>query len=162
MVKQLKRILVLEDIEANANLIRFSLETISGFEVTHVSDARSAVECFNTSAYDLCLFDHLMPGMTGLDAMSEIREAGNADQVPFVFLTARSDPTNRKRLLDRGAAAVVAKPFDIMLLGSQLLDVYHAGSQIDGDTGDPAATTAGESVSGVTPAGRTKSDYRRF
>ena len=70
----MKRVLLLEDIEANANLIRFSLESVSGFEVTHAANARRAIECFKTSAYDICLFDHLMPGMTGRQAMRAIRE----------------------------------------------------------------------------------------
>ena len=40
MVKMLKRILLLEDIEANADLIKFSLQAISGFDVAHASNAR--------------------------------------------------------------------------------------------------------------------------
>jgi|GEM_PF-1044298 len=126
MGKTLQRVLLLEDIEANANLIRFSLESVSGFEVSHAADARAAIESFKIGSYDICLFDHLMPGMTGLDAMRAIRALPNGDAVPFVFLTARSDVANWKQLKENGAQAVIAKPFDIMLLGAQLLDVFHA------------------------------------
>ncbi|WP_323761067.1 response regulator [Maricaulis sp.] len=136
MGKILKRVLLLEDIEANANLIRFSLESVSGFEVTHAADGREAIECFKTSAYDICLFDHLMPGMTGLDAMQAIRALPGGEATPFVFLTARSDVANWKQLKESGAQAVIAKPFDIMLLGAQLLDVFHAyqsPSPVEGD-----------------------------
>ncbi len=126
MGKILKRVLLLEDIEANANLIQFSLESVSGLEVTHATDARQAIECFKSNTYDICLFDHLMPGMTGLDAMRAIRTLPRGEGIPFVFLTARSDVSNWKQLKESGAQAVIAKPFDIMLLGAQLLDVFHA------------------------------------
>lgn len=126
MARKLKRILLLEDVESNANLIRFALEEIADFEVTHARDAADAIESFKAAAFDLCLFDHLMPGMTGLDAMLAIRDTPSGRDVPVVFLTARSDICNWKKLKASGAQAVIAKPFDIMLLGSMLLDVFHA------------------------------------
>ncbi|MFT6662254.1 MULTISPECIES: response regulator [Maricaulis] len=159
MVKMLKRILLLEDIEANADLIKFSLQAISGFDVAHASNARQAVEMFRTGTYDLCLFDHLMPKMTGLDAMREIRATPKGEQVPIVFLTARSDTANWKQLMASGAQAVIAKPFDIMLLGAQLLDVFHAcqiceiNGGIDADSGPSWADTPTRSALSRRSAG---------
>lgn len=164
MGRILKRVLLLEDIEVNANLIRFSLESVSGFDVTHAPDAREAVACFKTNSYDICLFDHLMPGMTGLDAMMAIRALPGGDAIPFVFLTARSDVSNWKQLKENGAQAVIAKPFDIMLLGPQLLDVFHAFQTPAASAGDDLGA---EPDWAATPsrsdlAQRTIAAYQRF
>ncbi|OLF77895.1 hypothetical protein AWH62_04275 [Maricaulis sp. W15] len=159
-----KRVLLLEDIEANANLIRFSLETVSDFEVIHASNGRDAIECFRSNAFDICLFDHLMPGMTGLDAMRAIRRLPNGTGVPFVFLTARLDVGNWKQLNESGAQAVIPKPFDIMLLGAQLIDVLRTSQHRDAehgeDTGDASPWAATPSRSGG--AHRPGIAYRRF
>ncbi|RKR02723.1 response regulator [Maricaulis maris] len=164
MAKILKRILLLEDIEANANLIRFSLETVSDFEVTHATNGREAIECFTSNAFDICLFDHLMPGMTGLDAMRAIRRLPNGTGVPFVFLTARSDVGNWKQLKENGAQAVISKPFDIMLLGAQLIDVFHAYQHPCAERGEEtgAAPAWAATPSRSALAHRPSLAYRRF
>jgi CheY-like chemotaxis protein len=43
-----------------------------------------------------------------------------------VFMTAKSMPAEVAKLVAAGAAAVIAKPFDPLKLGTQLLDIWHA------------------------------------
>lgn len=125
----LQRVLLLEDVEANAQLARFALETVSGFEVKHARDGNEAIELFQVWKPDVCLFDYLMPHKSGLDVMQELLKTHPvAQQLPFVFLTARTDLTNARMLKEAGARAVIPKPFDIMLLGSQLADIYHGAT----------------------------------
>jgi DNA-binding response OmpR family regulator len=47
--------------------------------------------------------------------------------VPVVFLTAKAQRAERRRLLDMGAAAVIAKPFDPLALPGELERVFAAG-----------------------------------
>lgn len=125
----LQRVLLLEDVEANAQLARFALESISGFEVKHARDGDEAIEMFRVWKPDVCLFDYLMPQKSGLEVMQELLNTQSAaKQIPFVFLTARTDITNARMLKEAGAREVIPKPFDIMLLGSQLADVYHGAT----------------------------------
>jgi CheY-like chemotaxis protein len=125
----LQRVLLLEDVEANAQLACFALETISGLEVKHARDGNQAIELFQVWKPDVCLFDYLMPLKSGLDVMQELLETHPAArQIPFVFLTARTDLTNARMLKAAGARAVIPKPFDIMLLGSQLADIYQGAA----------------------------------
>lgn len=125
----MQRVLLLEDVEANAQLACFALESISGFEVKHARDGDEAIEMFRVWKPDVCLFDYLVPHKSGLEVMQELLDTEPAaKQVPFIFLTARTDLTNARMLKEAGAREVIPKPFDIMLLGSQLADVYHGAA----------------------------------
>ena len=54
--------------------------------------------------------DVRMPGMSGIDLQSRLRNAGN--QVPFVFITAAPEEDVHARAIEDGAVCFLTKPFD--------------------------------------------------
>ncbi|MBQ6020637.1 MAG: response regulator transcription factor [Clostridia bacterium] len=81
----------------------------SGYEVTAVYDGEAAVEAAKKNAYDVMVFDIMMPKMTGLEAVRAIRT--NSDMTPVLFLTAKSEVDDRIAGLDAGADDYLTKPF---------------------------------------------------
>lgn len=57
---------------------------------------------------DCLIIDYLMPGLNGLDFMSELRQRGS--QVPAIMVTASSDPTIERRAAELGIRQVLRKP----------------------------------------------------
>src|SRR6185436_3313091 len=55
------------------------------------------------------ILDIAMPGMSGPDLQEELKR--RRQEIPIVFITARSDETERQRLLAQGAAECLFKPF---------------------------------------------------
>lgn len=67
----------------------------------------------------LILLDFMMPDLDGPATLRLMRQNRSLDQVPVVFITARTSSKDVDSLLASGAAGVLAKPFDVMTLAAQ-------------------------------------------
>ena len=61
-----------------------------------------------------------MPGMDGPATLRGLRAAGLPTETPIVFLTAKAQSADRLRLASTGAAGVISKPFDPLILPEEL------------------------------------------
>ncbi|MEL6568003.1 MAG: response regulator transcription factor [Pseudomonadota bacterium] len=101
-------ILVVDDDDRIRDLLKRYLVR-AGYRVTAVGDAPSARRMLQTLAFDLAIFDIMMPGEDGLSLLSGVREE---IETPVIILTARGDPDDRIEGLRRGADDYLAKPFE--------------------------------------------------
>ena len=69
---------------------------------------------------DVIMLDVMMPGMDGPAVREALRAEPATADIPVVFITARAQTQDRERLLQLGAVAVIAKPFDPMMLAREL------------------------------------------
>lgn len=111
------RILLAEDDEVNQEVIRAFLATEVEIELTVVADGRSALEAALANRYDLMMFDHHMPHITGDRVIRFLRSgnSGNA-RTPVVRFTADADHA-RVSTSDGLVEAVLPKPLraDVLL-----------------------------------------------
>lgn len=106
------RILVVDDEEDMANVIRLVLES-DGHEVRVELAPEMAVEAAKEFSPELVLTDLVMPGMDGHQVFRALRELPDLSVVPFVFLTSRSKQIDLMVGLHvMGAADYITKPFD--------------------------------------------------
>lgn len=105
-------LLYVEDDESLSFVTRDNLE-LNGFIVDHCPDGTTALEVINGKEfpYDLCLLDVMLPGTDGFELARTIRET-NQD-IPILFLTARSMKEDRLQGLRLGADDYITKPFSI-------------------------------------------------
>jgi len=80
--------------------------------VVPAASGEEALRLAESKAIDLVLLDVMMPGMDGTETYAALRELDATRDTPIVFLTAKAQPTEVKRLLDLGALDVLTKPFD--------------------------------------------------
>src|SRR5258708_8083967 len=106
------RILLIEDEADLGNVVKQYLEVMD-FEVDWCRDGKDAYDkCTNLSNhYNILLIDINLPGMDGITLASKIVKT--RQYPPFLFLTARSEKTDRLRGLKIGADDYITKPFDI-------------------------------------------------
>ena len=107
------RILLVEDVQANADLARIRLEQ-QGHEVTVAWNGIEAVKVFGLGEFDVILMDIQMPIMGGLEATERIRsiESRTGGHVPIVAMTAAVMQEEAEKYLRSGMEAVVAKPIN--------------------------------------------------
>lgn len=102
------RVLLIEDTlrlaEAVAEILR---KSGYGADVAHIGADGLAMAL--TGAYDVLLLDIMLPDMSGMDVLRELREAGSV--VPVILLTARQGVGDRVAGLDTGADDYLPKPF---------------------------------------------------
>jgi len=100
--------------------------TISGFDVTLARDGKQALEEYNKSKPDICVFDVMMPEMDGFTLAEKIRKTDTS--TPLIFLTAKSMKEDIVKGLKIGADDYITKPFDpevlILRLNNILKRVY--------------------------------------
>ena len=73
------------------------------------STGREALDCIRQNSIDLVLMDIMMPEMDGIAATVKLREEFN---IPVIFLTAKSELSDKVLGLNVGADDYVTKPFD--------------------------------------------------
>ncbi|MFA6504610.1 MAG: response regulator transcription factor [Treponemataceae bacterium] len=101
------RVLIADDERKIAEMTGRYLEA-SGYEVVLAFDGFSALRLWKELTPDCLILDINMPLMDGLDVAREIRKTSS---VPIIFLSARTDETDRVVGLELGADDYVSKPF---------------------------------------------------
>jgi len=104
------RVLVVEDNEDIAELVRHSLER-AGHEVTTRASGREALTHARDHAPDLVILDLMLPGLDGFQVCQALRGDRATAGLPIIMLTARGEEADRIRGLELGADDYVTKPF---------------------------------------------------
>jgi len=102
-----RTILICEDEAALRELVRVSLG--DGFGFIEASDGVEALELAREHRPDVIVLDLMLPGLSGLDVLSRLREEANQSNLPIVVISAWSDA--RDDALAAGADRFVLKPF---------------------------------------------------
>lgn len=103
-------LLYVEDDESLSFVTRDNL-SLHGYEITHCSDGRTAMEVIATQSFDLCILDVMLPEVDGFTIAKEIRKYDVA--VPIIFLTAKSLKEDKIHGLKLGGDDYLTKPFSI-------------------------------------------------
>jgi len=103
------KVLLAEDDRDFGNILSQYI-SISGFDVTLARDGKEAWEKFGKEKYDICVLDVMMPEMDGFTLGEKIKEA--RQEIPVIFLTAKSLKEDIVRGLKIGADDYITKPFD--------------------------------------------------
>ena len=105
-----RRILVVDDEIDIREILQFNLEN-AGFAVDCAASAEEALEILSPQ-HSIILLDVMMGGMSGLEMAQELRRRQN--EIPIIFLTAKSDPDDLLAGFSAGADDYIPKPFSIL------------------------------------------------
>lgn len=104
------RVLVVDDDEVSAELLRHALEEY-GYDVTTAFDGRQAFELVRTGEYRMVVTDWEMPNINGLELCRLIREKASSGYIYIILLTSNSGTQNIVQGLEAGADDYIVKPF---------------------------------------------------
>ncbi|MDZ7937180.1 MAG: two-component system response regulator CreB [Rhodoferax sp.] len=104
------RILLVEDESGIADTLQYVLST-DGFTPVWCSTAEDAIRQFQAEPPALAVLDVGLPDMNGFELFRRLQALPGGNQVPMLFLTARSDEIDRVVGLELGADDYIAKPF---------------------------------------------------
>lgn len=105
------RILIIEDDPAIVKLIATNL-SVAGYTVACAMDGKQALDNVATEHFDLALCDIMLPEMDGFELLPHLIK----EQIPVIFVSAKSDVPSRVHGLRLGAEDYLVKPFDILEL----------------------------------------------
>ncbi|MEC9065407.1 MAG: response regulator transcription factor [Bacteroidota bacterium] len=116
-----KKILLVED-DSNFGRILKEYLSINNYSVDLASNGIEGYEKFNRSEYDLCILDVMMPYKDGFTLAKEIREKN--DQIPIIFLTAKTLKEDVLKGYKIGADDYLTKPFDSEILLAKIKSLF--------------------------------------
>jgi DNA-binding response OmpR family regulator len=113
-------ILVADDQDHLRLLVRSTLDDPQ-FTVLEAADGREALELARRSRPDLMILDWMMPEMSGVEVLAQLREDRETTAIPVIMLTAKAQKIDRNQALLLGIRAYLIKPFSPV----ELLDRVH-------------------------------------
>ena len=102
-------ILIVEDGPSINELVRKNL-CLAGHHCTQVFDGDEAIAVLGREKFDLAILDIMLPGADGYEVLEQIQGT------PVIFLTAKSELSDKLRGLRRGADDYITKPFQMLEL----------------------------------------------
>jgi two-component system phosphate regulon response regulator PhoB len=106
------RILIVEDEEPLAVLLRYNLER-EGYEVDTLARGDEADTRLREATPDLVVLDWMLPGLSGIELCRRLRARPETKALPIIMLTARGEESERIRGLATGADDYIVKPFSV-------------------------------------------------
>jgi len=104
------RIFVVDDEESMCNFMAIMLQK-AGYDVETSQDGRQAVGKICSGNYDLVITDMMMPEMSGLELLTEVKNHKNTQDI--VVMTAFASVESAIEAMKKGAADYITKPFKI-------------------------------------------------
>jgi len=123
-MRELKRILHVEDVPSIQVITRIALERLGGFEVLCCPSGQAALEQVEAFAPQLILLDVMLPQMDGVELLRQLAERIDLSDVPVVFLTGNLQFEEHDELSRLGMRAVLHKPFDPLQLADRLRTIW--------------------------------------
>ena len=116
-----KKILLVEDDNNFGSILRDYL-ILHSYETTLAKNGIEGLEKFRKHNYDLCILDVMMPFKDGFSLASDIRSIN--DEVPLIFLTAKSLKEDVIKGFKIGADDYLIKPFDSEILLFKIKSIF--------------------------------------
>ena len=104
------KILLVEDDDALRFIVKDNLEQ-NNYNVKVAEDGKIAIDLFAKNDFDLILLDVMLPKIDGFEVAKTIRKTN--EQVPIIFLTARSMTEDKIKGLTLGGDDYIPKPFSM-------------------------------------------------
>ncbi len=120
------KVLVVDDDRLIRTMLVDALDAIGVTNVSEAVDGKEAMLLTDFGEFDLILLDWVMPGMSGLDVLRELRAKGS--DVPVILITAQDGRNQVLEAIAAGASDYLVKPFEEEILEGKLLKFCSAPS----------------------------------
>ncbi|MEE9168963.1 MAG: response regulator transcription factor [bacterium] len=137
------RILLVEDDPNLGYVLQENLE-LKGYDVTRCADGEEGLEIYLKERFDLCLIDVMLPKKDGFTLAKDIRKTGQ--EVPIIFLTAKSLKEDRIEGFKVGGDDYVVKPFSMEELGLRIRAVLKRSTKSALEIGEVENFSIGQYV----------------
>jgi len=106
------KVLIVDDININLHITKELLVPYK-MQVDLCNNGRDAVQLIKDKQYDLVFMDNMMPGMSGIEAVKQIRAfGGNYEYLPIIALSANISTDSEKMFIENGFNGFLPKPIN--------------------------------------------------
>ncbi len=106
-----KRILIIDDEPDFVKILKARLQ-VEGYEVLTAGDGVRGIQVARRERPDLVILDIMMPGMDGHSVCETLKKSSLTEDIPVIYLTARTGPKDETVALEKGAKFYLTKPYN--------------------------------------------------
>jgi two-component system, OmpR family, response regulator RpaA len=139
----MSRILVIDDDQAIAELVKVNLE-LSGHQVTTAGDGIKGLALAKQNRPDLIVLDIMMPDLDGFTVCQRLRQDPTTHSIPVLMLTALGMTKDKVTGFDAGADDYLVKPFEIPELQVRVRALLRRSGSVPQSASLPEVLTSGE------------------
>ncbi len=121
--RERKVVLLVDDKPVVTDIMKEMLEAKTNYDVVVTNDSTKTIEMVIEYEPDVILLDQIMPGMSGLEVATLLKEKRITSRIPILFMTAFNDSKVVKQATDLGIVGYLLKPVDSKKLIEKLQDV---------------------------------------
>ncbi len=104
-------VLIVDDVVENIQVAMNVLKE-ENYNLTFALHGEEALELIYENDFDLILLDIMMPGIDGFEVCSRLKEDKKTEDIPIIFLTAKTNIESISEAFERGAVDYLTKPFN--------------------------------------------------
>ncbi len=120
------KILIIEDEDDIRRIAAVSLSKVGGMTVLEAASGPEGLTKAKSEIPDVILLDVMMPLIDGPATLQSLKNDPTTANIPVIFLTAKAMEEEVNRLKELGAAGVLVKPFDPIMLPKQVTTLLNA------------------------------------
>ena len=140
-----ERVYITEDDDSIRELVTVALSAYS-YEVESFVSAEDCLVATEKQVPDIFLFDIMLPGMDGVQAVKILREREETKNTPILMLTAKSAEIDKVFGLENGADDYLTKPFGIMELAARIKALLRRAGRGSSDSSSEKITAGGITI----------------
>lgn len=140
-----ERVYITEDDDSIRELVTVALSAYS-YEVESFVSAEDCLAAVAKQVPDIFLFDIMLPGIDGVQAVKLLREKEETKDTPILMLTAKSAEIDKVFGLENGADDYLTKPFGIMELAARIKALLRRSGRSTSDSAADKITAGGITV----------------
>ena len=106
-----KSVVIIEDEPFIIEALTFLLEN-EGLDVRSISDGANAIDFIIKSKPNLVILDIMLPNVSGMKILEDIRKMNEISHLPVLMLTAKGQKKDRRAAEEAGVSKFMTKPFD--------------------------------------------------
>ncbi len=118
-----RTVLIADDEADIIELLEYNLKN-EGYQVLSAENGREALDIIEKKKPDLIILDVMMPNMSGHEVAEALRNNAETKDIPFIFLTARSEEESEIQGLNLGADDYIHKPIKPKILISRINSIF--------------------------------------
>ena len=125
------KILIVDDVSTNRIVFKVKL-TAAGYNTVMASYGAACLRLAQTEQPDLILLDQMLPDMSGIDVLHQLKANPATRRIPVVMLSSEPDPAMRLAALQAGADDYLARPIDDQTMMARLRGLFRARQGMGG------------------------------
>ncbi len=125
------RIVIIDDEPINVEIVSEHLRVAGYQQFFTTSDSTKAMDLIRKERPDVILLDIMMPQVSGLDILDELRESEDFFDLPVIILTAATEREMKLKAFEGGATEFLTKPLDSVELLVRLKNVLGMKAHFD-------------------------------